>query len=91
MFWLQNRYKSSILKPKNLFYLFFSYKLDINQVYLNLRIDWDPNPKVHRVVPVLRRFTNHDSNPIEPEPVPNRISDNPNETDFDKPEKPKSD
>ena len=53
MFWLQNMYKSSILKPKNRFYLLFDYKVDINQVYLNRRTDWDPNPKVHRVVPVL--------------------------------------
>ena len=73
MFWLQNRYKSSILKPKNRFYLFFGYEVDINQVHLNLRTDWDPNPKVHQVVLVLWRITNPDPNPIEPELIPNRI------------------
>ena len=29
MFWLQNRYKSSILKPSNQFYLLFGYKVPI--------------------------------------------------------------
>ena len=67
-----NRYKSRILKPKNRFYLYFGCKVDTNYVLLNQRTDWDPNPKVHRVVPVLWRFTNSDMNQREPEPVPNR-------------------
>ena len=37
------------------------------------RTDWDPNPKVHRVIPVLWRFTNPNPNPIESEPIQNRI------------------
>ena len=73
MFWLQNRYKSSILKPKNRFYLIFVYKVDINHVHLNRRTDWDPNPKVYRVIQVLWRFTNPDPNSIELEPVLNRF------------------
>ena len=67
MFWLQNKYKSSILKLKNRFYLLFGYRVDINQIHLNQITDWDPNPKVHRVVLVLLRFTNPDPNSIEPE------------------------
>ena len=66
---------------------YFTYVLvSINQVILNRRIDWDLNPKVHRIVPVLWRFTN---------PNPNRsrtkLSYNPNVAVFDKPKKPKSD
>jgi len=71
-FWLQNRYKSGILKLKNRFYSCFGYKIGKNQVLLNRKTDWDPNPKVYWVVPVLWRFTNPDPNPIEPEPDPNR-------------------
>ena len=85
IFWLQNRYKSSTLKPKNWFYLCFGYKIGINQMFWT---DWDPKLKVHRVVMVLWRFTN-------PDPNPNRFRTellyNPNETDFDKFEKPRSD
>ena len=52
-FWLQNRCKSGILKLKNQFYLCFGYKIGKNQVLLNRKTDWDPNPKVYWVVPVL--------------------------------------
>ena len=72
MFWLQNRYKSCILKPKSRFYLCFGYKVVTHQVFVNRRTGWDPNPKLHRIVPVLWRFTNSNPNPIEPKPVPNR-------------------
>ena len=33
--------------------LIFSYKIGKNQVLLNQKTDWDPNPKVYWVVPVL--------------------------------------
>ena len=91
MFWLQNRYKSGILKPKNRFYLCFGYKVNTNYVLLNQRTDWDPNLKVHRVVPVLWRFTNPTWTRKNPNQSRTKLLYNPNGADFDKPENPRPD
>ena len=47
--WVQIKY----FKTEEPILLTFCYKVDINQVHLNRRTDWDPNPKVHQIVPVL--------------------------------------
>ena len=80
MFWLQNKYQSGTLKPKNQFYLYFGYKVDTNKVLLN-KTYWDPNLKVHLVVPFFWSFTNPDTNPNRSQ---TEISYNLNVADFDK-------
>ena len=70
--------------------LMFWLQKGTNHVLKTKRTDWNTNPKVYWIVPVLWRFTNHGPNPIEPKPVPYELSNNPNGADFDKPEKLKS-